>query len=111
MCTESGPWAVIFRYAHLPLLRAPGVRNNELMARLLLLTVLSVAAFAQEHPQQPYLISIGAESSTVPTGTIWLYSLSGYGVHRVKLAQIENGRALMPSDFEEAKRELNPSLA
>jgi hypothetical protein len=84
------------------------VRNNERMARLLLSTVLSVAAFAQ-HSQQPYLISIGAESSTVPSGTIWLYSLSGYGVHSVKLSRIENGRALMPADFEEAKRELNPN--
>jgi hypothetical protein len=69
------------------------VRKNELMARLLWFTMLSVAAFAQEHPQQPYLISIGAESSPVASGTLWLYSLSGYGVHSVKLAQIENGRA------------------
>lgn len=71
--------------------------------------MLSVAAFAQEHPQKQYLISIGADSSAVPSGTIWLYSLSEYGVHSVKLAQIENGRALMPSDFEEMKRELNPN--
>jgi hypothetical protein len=83
------------------------VRNNELMARMLLMTLLSVAAFAQGHPQPRYLISIGTEFSTVATGTVWLYSLSGYGVLRVKLAQIENGRALMPSDYDEAKRELN----
>jgi hypothetical protein len=80
-----------------------------MMARLLLLTLLSVVAFAQEHPPQPYLISIGGESSTVSSGTVWLYSLSGYGVHSVKLAQIENGRALMPSDVEETKRELDPN--
>jgi len=71
--------------------------------------MLSVAAFSQQHPQQAYLISIGAESSIVPSGTVWLYSFSPYGILSVQLAQIENGRALMPSSFEEAKKELNPN--
>jgi hypothetical protein len=48
------------------------------MVRLFFLALLSMAAFAQEPPQQRYLVSIGAESATVVSGTVWLYSYSWY---------------------------------
>ena len=84
------------------------VRNNGLMARLLLMTLLSVAGLAQTSIRKGYLFSIDAESSPISSGAVWLYSYSGYGVQKVKLADIESGRALVRSDIEEVKRELNP---
>lgn len=78
------------------------------MARLLLVALLSVAAYPQEPPQQRYRISIGAESSAIASGTVWLYSYSWYGLQTVKLADIVNGRAALPSDTEKLKRDLNP---
>ena len=78
------------------------------MTRLTLVALISVAAFAQEPPRQRYLISIDAESSPVSSGTVWLYSYSHYGLQKVKLANIENGRAVLPLDTENVKRDLNP---
>jgi hypothetical protein len=78
------------------------------MARLLLVALLSAAAFAQKPPQQRYLISIGAESSTVSSGAVWLYSYSWYGLQKLKLADIENGRAVLSLDTEKLQRDLNP---
>ena len=77
------------------------------MARLLLVALLSVAACTQKPPQR-YLISIDAESSTISSGTVWLYGYSWYGLRKVKLADIENGRAVLPLDTEKLKRDLNP---
>src|SRR5258708_11071513 len=78
------------------------------MGRLLFLTLLSVAAFAQEPAEQRYLSSMGTESSVISSGTVWLYSYSWYGVQKIKLAQIEDGRAQLPVDTERVKHELNP---
>jgi len=80
------------------------------MARLLLITLLSMAAFAQEPPRRRYLISIGDESSPVASGTVRLYCYSWYGLQSVKLADIENGHAVLPLDTEKVKRELDPHL-
>ncbi len=72
------------------------------------MTLLSVAGLAQTSIRQGYVFSIDAESSPISSGAVWLYSYSGYGVQKVKLADIESGRAQVRSDIEEVKRELNP---
>lgn len=79
------------------------------MARLPLVALLLVAAFAQEPPRQRYLISIDAESSTISCGKVWLYSYSRYGLQKLKLADIENGRAVLPLGTENLKRDLKPN--
>ena len=78
-----------------------------------LLTVLlgvlsSRPACAQSPPQRQYLISIGASSEKVSSGTIWLYSYSWYGLQKIELAAIKNGLALVPLDTGKLKRELDP---
>jgi len=70
--------------------------------------VLTLPAFAQTTPQQRYVISIGPNAERVPSGTIWLYSFSYYGLQKLQLATIEHGLAIVPLDAERLKRELNP---
>jgi hypothetical protein len=65
-------------------------------------------AFAQEAPQQQYMISIGTAPEKIASGTIWLYSYSYYGLQMVQLATIQNGLARMPLDTENLKHELDP---
>ena len=67
-----------------------------------------MSAFGQRPAEQRYKISIGAESSAVSDGTIWLYSYSWYGLQKLKLATIEKGIAVVPLDSERLIRELNP---
>ncbi|MGD1072563.1 MAG: hypothetical protein ABSB15_20755 [Bryobacteraceae bacterium] len=71
------------------------------------LILFSAGAFAQQ-PSQLYLVSIGTASATVSSGTIWLYSYSWYGLQKIKLAAIENGRALVPLDTGKLRRDLDP---
>ena len=78
------------------------------MPRLLLISLISVAGLAQTAIRQSYVFSLEAEASPISSGAVWLYGYSGYGVQKVKLADIEDGRALLRSDIEEVKRELNP---
>jgi hypothetical protein len=74
-----------------------------------LLGVVSILpAFPQSAPQQKYVVSIGIPSEKVPSGTIWLYSYSWYGLQKIQLAGIENGVALMPLDTAKLRRELDP---
>ena len=54
------------------------------------------------------MISIGTPSEEVSSGTIWLYSYSWYGLQKIQLAAIENGRASVPLDAARLKRELDP---
>jgi hypothetical protein len=79
------------------------------MPRLLLLILLSVAGLAQTPTRRRYVVSIEGESSPISSGAVWLYSYSGYGIQKVKLADILAGNALVRSDIEELKRELNPA--
>jgi hypothetical protein len=79
------------------------------MPRLLLLILLSVVGLAETPSRHRYLISIEGESSPISSGAVWLYSYSGYGVEKVKVADIVDGSAQVRSDTEELKRELNPA--
>jgi hypothetical protein len=79
------------------------------MPRLLLLILLSVASLAQTPTRHRYVVSIDGESSRNSSGAVWLYSYSGYGIQKVKLADIVAGTALVRADIEELIRELNPA--
>jgi hypothetical protein len=65
-------------------------------------------AVAQTLPQHRYVISIGAESGKITSGTLWLYSYSWYGLQKFTLATIQNGLAVVPLDIDRLKREADP---
>jgi hypothetical protein len=55
------------------------------------------------------VISVGTPSNRVASGTLWLYSYSWYGLQQYKLADIQNGLAVVPLDIERLKREADPN--
>jgi hypothetical protein len=77
-------------------------------ASVLLMANLAVALAAQPPARQNYVISTGTAANTISSGTIWLYSYSWYGLQKIELAAIKDGFALVPTDTERLKRELDP---
>ena len=71
-------------------------------------SVLIVPAPAQTGPQGKYVISVGTPSEKLGSGTLWLYSYSWYGLQLYKLADIQNGLAVVPLDIDRLKREADP---
>jgi hypothetical protein len=80
------------------------VRHNR--TRVLLLTFLTAAAMASG---QRYRISIESAEDRVVSGEVWLYRYDWGNLETQKLAGIQNGIAVLPSDFEKLKHELGPN--
>ncbi|HEY7334056.1 MAG TPA: hypothetical protein VH639_04170 [Bryobacteraceae bacterium] len=74
----------------------------------LIAAVLTSPAMAQSGSQREYIVSIGAASERVASGKMWLFSFSWYGLQRIELATVENGRATVPLDTMRLRRELDP---
>jgi hypothetical protein len=80
-------------------------------ARVLLVLLYPVfirSVSAQQPRQEKYLISVGTAAERLPSGTLWLYSYSWYGLQQFKLAAIQNGLAVVQLDSEHLKREVDP---
>jgi hypothetical protein len=95
-----------------PVSRTCGARHATSIAADVLLVLLSPLltrpASAQPPQEQKYLISIGTAAERLPSGTLWLYSYSWYGLQQFKLAAIHDGLAIVPLDRDRLKREADP---
>ena len=95
-----------------PVSRACGTRHATAVAADVFLVLLSALlirpASAQPPQEQKYRISIGTEAERLPSGTLWLYSYSWYGLQQFKFAAIQDGLAVVPLDIARLKREADP---
>lgn len=74
-----------------------------------LIVISAVSAPSESAFQREYTISMGTPSEKVPSGSVWLYSFSWYGLLKVQLGSIHNGSALLLFDTEKLKRALDPN--
>jgi hypothetical protein len=79
-----------------------------LITGVILSSVLTLPAAAQTGAQHKYVISVGRPSEKLPSGALWLYNYSWYGLQQYNLATIENGATVLPTDIDRLKREADP---
>ncbi len=73
------------------------------------LMLVGVGPFlAQEGVDLRYLFALRGERGSGPSGTVWLYHSSWYGLHRFRLATIERGRARIRLSEARMRSEVQP---
>jgi hypothetical protein len=92
-----------------------GARRCSRLGQLLQALFVFATIFGLAGPseaQQPtvlrYRFAIGDSTHEQATGSVWLYSYSWYGLQSLKLGDIVNGLAEIPTDMEKIRSGLDP---